>query len=170
MGLEDLRTKPLVGVYHWPCGLKKMPLIGDLYLVQLTLTSKGLSDVPLLGGLCHVQRTSTTKGLNDLPLIGGHCLMQWTLTTKGPMICPSSEDFVSCNGLQPPRVSMICPHRRTLSHATDFDRNGLNDLPLIGGLCLIPMTDFDHDRSQVTNRNKPKGTAAQTMHQENALP
>jgi hypothetical protein len=47
---------------------------------------------------------------------------------------------------------------------------GLNDLPLIGGLCLIPMMDFDHDRSQVTNRKKPKNTAAQTKHQENALP
>jgi hypothetical protein len=41
---------------------------------------------------------------------------------------------------------------------------GLNDLPLIGGLCLVPMTDFDHDRSQVTNRNKPKETAAHTKH------
>jgi hypothetical protein len=43
----------------------------------------------------------------------------------------------------------------------DFDRNGLNDLPIVGRLCLIPMTDFDHDRSQVTNRNKPKETAVQ---------
>jgi hypothetical protein len=67
--LEGLRTKPLVRVYHWPCGLKKMPLIRGLYLVQLTLTSEGLSDVPLVGRLCHVQRTLTTKGLNDLPLV-----------------------------------------------------------------------------------------------------
>ncbi len=71
----------LVGVYHWPCNLKRVALIGGLYLVQLTLTSKGLSDVPLVRGLCHVQRTSTTKVLNELPLIGGLCLMQWTSTT-----------------------------------------------------------------------------------------
>ncbi len=30
--------------------------------------------------------------------------------------------------------------------------------------------DFDHDRSQVTNRNKPKEIAAHTKHRENALP
>jgi hypothetical protein len=109
IGLEGLRTKPLVEVYHWPCGLKKMPLIGGLYLVQLTLTIKGLSDVPLVGGLCHMQRTSTTKGLNlclvqrtsttkgpnDLPLVGGLCLVQRTSTAMASMICPSSEDFVS---------------------------------------------------------------------------
>jgi hypothetical protein len=47
---------------------------------------------------------------------------------------------------------------------------GLNDLPLIGGLCLVPMTDFDHDESQDTNRSKPKETAVQMRHQENALP
>ncbi len=70
-----------VGVYHWPCGLKIMPLIGGLYLVQLTLTIEGLSDVPLVGGLCHVQRTSTTRGLNELPLIGGLYLVQRTSTT-----------------------------------------------------------------------------------------
>jgi hypothetical protein len=47
---------------------------------------------------------------------------------------------------------------------------GLNDLPLIGGLCLVPMTDFNHDRPHVTNRNKPKNTAVQTRHRQNALP
>jgi hypothetical protein len=75
-----------------------MPLIGGLYLVQLTLTSKGLSDVPLVGGLCHVQ-WMTTKGLNDLPLVRGLCLVQRTSTTKGPNDLPSLEDFVLCNGL-----------------------------------------------------------------------
>ena len=70
-----------VGVYHWPCNLKRVPLIGGLYLVQLTLTIEGLSDVPLVEGLCHVQQTSTTKGLNKLPLIGGLCLVQRTSTT-----------------------------------------------------------------------------------------
>ncbi len=33
---------------------------------------------------------------------------------------------------------------------------GHNDLPLVRGLCLVPMTDFDHDGSQDTNRSKPK--------------
>ncbi len=97
-----------------------MPLIGGLYLVQLTLTSKGLSDVPLVGGLCHVQWTLTTKGLNDLPLVGGLCLMQWTLTTKGP------------NDL--PLVGGLCLVQRTST------TKGLNDLPLIGGLCLVQQT------------------------------
>ncbi len=55
--------------------------------------------LPLIGVLCLVQRTSATKGLNDLPLVGGLCLMQRTLTMRVSMICPSSEDFVSCNGL-----------------------------------------------------------------------
>ena len=67
-------------------------------------------------------------------------------------------------------VSTSDVHRRTLSHATDFNCNGLNDLPLVRELCLVPMTDFDHDRSQVTNRNKPKEIAAQMRHRENALP
>jgi hypothetical protein len=52
----------------------------------------------------------------------------------------------------------------------DFNRKGLNDLPLIGGLCLVPMMDFDHDGSQDTNRSKPKETAVQTKHQEDVLP
>ncbi len=76
--------------------------------------------------------------------------MQQTSTTKG------------LNDL--PLIGGLCLVQRTLT------TKGLNDLPLIGGLCLVPMTDFDHDRSQVTNRNKPKDTAAQTKHQENALP
>jgi hypothetical protein len=57
-----------------------------------------------------------------------------------------------------------------LSNTTDFDRKGLNDLPLIGGLCLVPMADFDHDGSQDTNRSKPKETATQMKHQEDLLP
>ncbi len=32
-GIKSLRTK-LCWVYHWPCGLKRMPLIGGLYLVD----------------------------------------------------------------------------------------------------------------------------------------
>ncbi len=65
--------------------------------------------MPLIGGLYLVQRTSTTKGLNDLTIAGGLCLVQRTLTTRVSMIYPLSEDFVSFNGLWPPRVSMICP-------------------------------------------------------------
>jgi hypothetical protein len=76
--------------------------------------------------------------------------MQRTSTTKG------------LNDL--PLIGGLCLMQRTLT------TKGLNDLPLIGGLCLVPMTDFDYDRSQVANRNKPKDTAAQTKHQENALP
>jgi hypothetical protein len=33
---------------------------------------------------------------------------------------------------------------------------GHNDLPLVGGLCLVSMADFDHNGSQDTNRSKPK--------------
>jgi hypothetical protein len=62
------------------------------------------------------------------------------------------------------------PYRRTLSCTTDFNRKGLNDLPLIRGLCLVPMMDFDHDGSQNTNRSKPKETAVQTRHRESVLP
>ena len=56
------------------------------------------------------------------------------------MICPSSEDFVSYNGLRPARSSWIAPRRRTLSRTTDFDQLGQHDLPLIGGLCLVQRT------------------------------
>ncbi len=63
-----------------------------------------------------------------------------------------------------PLIGGLCLVQWTLT------TKGLNDLPLIGGLCLVPMTDFNHDRSQVTNRNKPKDTAAQTKYRENALP
>ncbi len=79
-GIKSPRIN-LCRVYHWPCGLKRMPHIGGTISRQLTLTIKGLSGVPLVGGLCHVQWTSTTKGLNELPLIGGLCLVQWTSTT-----------------------------------------------------------------------------------------
>ncbi len=78
-GIKNSRTN-LCQVYHWPCGLKRMPHIGGTISRRLTLTIKGLSGVPLVGGLCHVQWTSTTKGLNELPLIGGLCLVQWTST------------------------------------------------------------------------------------------
>jgi hypothetical protein len=63
-----------------------------------------------------------------------------------------------------PLIGGLCLVQQTLT------TKGHNDLPLIGGLCLIPMTDLDHDRSQIPNRNKPKDTAAQMKHQENALP
>jgi hypothetical protein len=63
-----------------------------------------------------------------------------------------------------PLVGELCLVQRTST------TKGLNDLPLIGGLCLIPMTDFNHNGSQDTNRSKPMRTAAQMRHQENILP
>jgi hypothetical protein len=100
-------------------------------------------------------------GHNDPPLVGGLCLVQRTLTWNGLKICPSSEDFVSFNGLRPRRASRICPssedfvlfnrlrpqgisesapRRRTLSRSTDFDHVGPQDLPLVRGLCLVQRT------------------------------
>ena len=63
-----------------------------------------------------------------------------------------------------PLIGGLCLMQRTST------TKGLNDLPLIGGLCLVPMTDFNHDGSQDTNRSKPKETAMQTKHQEDVLP
>jgi hypothetical protein len=63
-----------------------------------------------------------------------------------------------------PLVEGLCLMQRTLT------TKGLNDLPLIGGLCLIPMTDFNHDGQQDTNRSKPRRTAVQTRHHVNVLP
>jgi hypothetical protein len=57
-----------------------------------------------------------------------------------------------------PLVGGLCLVQRTLT------TKGLNDLPLIGGLCLVPMTNFDHDGSQDTKRSKPRRTAVQTRH------
>ncbi len=75
------------------------------------------------------KRTSTTKGLNELPLIGGLCLVQWTSTamanylqpSRVSVMCSLSEDFVTCK-------------KRTST------TKGLNELPLIGGLCLVQRT------------------------------
>ncbi len=75
-GIESPRTN-LCRVYHWPCGLKRMPQIGGTYILGLTLTIKGLSGVPLVGGLCHVQRTLTTKGLPDDFVSSNGLLPQW---------------------------------------------------------------------------------------------
>jgi hypothetical protein len=138
---------PLVGVCHWPLGLKECPSSEDFVSCndfdhqgsqssaprRRTLSRatdfdrKGLNDLPLIGGLCLVQRTSTTKGLNDLPLVGGLYFVQWTSTARG------------LNDL--PLIGGLCLVQRTST------TKGLNDLPLIGGLCLVPMTDFDHDWS-----------------------
>ena len=46
--------------------------------------------------------------------------MQRTSTGRASKFCPSSEDFVSCNGLRPRRASRSAPRRRTLSR-----KNGL---------------------------------------------
>jgi hypothetical protein len=146
--------------------------------------------MPLIGGLCLVQRTLTTKGLKDLPLIRGLCLMEWTLTTRASMICPLSECLIhwtlTTKGLNDlPLVGGLCLVQQTstarglndlplirglcLVQRTSTTK-GLNDLPLIRGFCLVPMTDFDHDGSQDTNRSKLRRTAAQTRHRVNVLP
>ncbi len=56
------------------------------------------------------------------------------------MICPSSEDFVMYNRLQPTGPTWFAPHWRTLSCTTDFNPLGQHDSPLIGGLCHIQWT------------------------------
>ncbi len=43
---------------------------------------------------------------------------------------------------------------------------GLNDLPLIIGLCLVPMTDFDHNGAQNTNRSKQENSGADKASRE----
>jgi hypothetical protein len=90
----------------WQIGCAKQTTIetrGDKFLIGHDASSVSLAvrsqKMPLIGGLCLVQWTSTTKGLNDLPLARGLCLVQQTSTTRVSMICPSLEDFVSCNGL-----------------------------------------------------------------------
>ena len=65
--------------------------------------------------------------------------------------CPSSEDFVSYNGLRPYMASRSAPRRRTLSRTTDFDHAGPQDLPLVGGLCLIK-TDFGRTKGARTTK------------------
>ena len=65
-------TREPVDLLHWVLalvhpvqrgGLKLLPLVGGLFLVQVTLTTKGLNDLPVVKGLCLVQWTSTTMGL-----------------------------------------------------------------------------------------------------------
>jgi len=72
--------------------------------------------MPLVGGLCHVQRTShSSMGVTTstiMPLVGGLCHVQRTSTlwaNAPPRTTdfdplgqrPSSEDFVTYNGLRP---------------------------------------------------------------------
>jgi hypothetical protein len=92
---------------------------------------------PLVGGLCHVQRTShSSMGVTTsmiMPLIGGLCHVQRTSTlwANAPHRRtlsrttdfdplgqrPSSEDFVTYNGLRPsgptPLVGGLCHVQRT---------------------------------------------------------
>jgi hypothetical protein len=113
--------------------------------------------MPLVGGLCHVQRTSparqhdaphrrTLSRTTDFALVNGsdHLLRS----------CPSSEDFVTYNGL---RLFGTAPARRTSSRTTDLATLGHHDaprrrtlsrttdfaylaLPLLGGLCHVQRT------------------------------
>jgi hypothetical protein len=78
------------------------------------------NDLPLVGGLCLVQRTSTTQGLKICPSSEDFVSYNGLRPRRASRICPSSEDFVSYNGLRPRRASRSAPRRRTLSR-----RNGL---------------------------------------------
>jgi hypothetical protein len=126
-----------------------------------------------------VQRTSTTHGLKNCPSSEDFVSCNGLRPRRASRICPSSEDFVSCNGLRPRRASRICPssedfvsynglrpvgpqnsapRRRTLSRATDFDHAGPQDLPLVGGLCLVK-TDFGRtNRARTTKQDEPTRT------------
>ncbi len=126
---------------------KIMPLVGGLSHVQRTLTRwasmicPSLEDFVTYNGLQlagltwfapHRRTLSRTTDFNplgqhDLPLIGGLCHVQRTSTRWANMICPSSEDFVTYNGLRLAGSQWSAPHRRTLSCTTDFDPLGLND-------------------------------------------
>ena len=74
------------------------------------------------------------------------CWPQW------PQICPSSEDFVSYNGLRPQGASIIYPSSEDFVLYNGLRPQGSQDLPLIGGLCLVA-TDFDHKGHRADKRN-----------------
>jgi len=118
-----------------------MPLVGGLCHVQRTShSSMGVTTstiMPLVGGLCHVQRTSTLwanaprrrtlSRTTDFALVNGsdhlydHAPHRRTLsrtTDFDPLgQRPSSEDFVTYNGLRPsgppPLVGGLCHVQRT---------------------------------------------------------
>ena len=114
--------------------------------------------LPLIGGLCLVQRTSTISGLKICPSSEDFVSCNGLRPRRASRICPSSEDFVSCNGLRPVGPQNSAPRRRTLSRATDFDHAGPQDLPLVGGLCLVK-TDFGRtNRARTTKQDEPTRT------------
>ena len=107
--------------------------------------------LPLIGGLCLVQRTSTIYGLKICPSSEDFVSYNGLRPRRASRICPSSEDFVSYNGLRPVRPRNSAPRRRTLSRTTDFDHAGPQDLPLVGGLCLVE-TDFGRNKQGQDNK------------------
>jgi hypothetical protein len=125
---------------HWEwLPLKSCPSLEDF------VTYNGLQPARPTWFAPHQRTLSCTTdfdplGQHVLPLIGGLCHVQQTSPRWANMICPSSEDFVRYNRLQPAGPAWCAPHRRTLSRTTDFDPLGLNDLLLIGGLCLVQWT------------------------------
>jgi hypothetical protein len=100
--------------------------------------------MPLVGGLCHVQRTShSSMGVTTsmiMPLVGGLCHVQRTSTLWAQR--PSSEDFVTYNGLQPsgptPLVGGLCHVQRTSHSSMGVTTSKI--MPLIGGLCRVQRT------------------------------
>ena len=122
---------------HWPKGLFQVAPRWRNWSHTTKFDRDGCNNPPLVGGLCLIQQTSTTEGLKICPLSGDFVSFNGLRPRRASRICPSSEDFVSFNGLRPRGVSETAPHWRTLSRATDFDQVGPQDLPLIGGLCLV---------------------------------
>jgi len=100
----------------------------DIVYSSLGVTTSMI--MPLVGGLCHVQRTSTS---GPTPLIGGLCHVQrtstlWANAPRRRTLSrtmdfdplgqrPSSEDFVTYNGLRPsgptPLIGELCHVQRT---------------------------------------------------------
>ena len=56
-----------------------------------------------------MQLTLTIEGLSDVPSSEDFVTCNRLRPPGVSMNCPSSEDFVSCNGLRPLRASIICP-------------------------------------------------------------
>ena len=118
----------------------------------LTNNRNDRDKLPLIGGLCLVQRTSTTHGLKIRPSSEDFVSCNGLRPRRASRICPSSEDFVSYNGLRPVGPQNSAPRRRTLSRATDFDHAGPQDLPLVGGLRLVERTSAGQTRPGRQNR------------------
>ncbi len=116
----------------WP---KMCPSLED-FVTQRTLTECGPNCAPHW-------RTLSRSGLQPnvvqiVPLVGGLCLTA-DFDQMWPELCPSLEDFVMQRTLT--KCGPNCaPCRRTLSRS-GFQPNVVQNVPLVGGLCLT--ADFD---------------------------